>query len=195
MRDKKRDALESRGWPGGSRSWHVVVREGTRGGLTYSESCGRRPGVVSRSSPPAAGNAPRDPAAGSPCRSWPCNWLAPGSALSSRGRSPRSPRKRPAGPRSRDTAPERALSQVRAHGGPETSLHRVQRDSEEVLPLRFRQRGGTSGSPAEIAGGVPWAERPSMGAPRQQLPSSQEVNTSVGRFDRQVSAPWPVLCW
>lgn len=27
LRDKKSDALESRGWPGGSRNWHVVVRE------------------------------------------------------------------------------------------------------------------------------------------------------------------------
>lgn len=148
--------------------------------------------AVSRSSPRAADSALHGPAAGSPCRSWPCTCLAPGSALSSRGRSPGSPCKRPAGLRSRDAAPERALNQVRAHPGPETNLLRVWGDSEEVRPLHFRHWGGTSVFPTDIAGAVPWREN----SPEQlELTVLGDFWSSLRRFTPQLedSTPdaWP----
>lgn len=131
-----------------------------RGGLAYSEWCGKRPGAASRSSPRAAGSVPRGPATGSRSRSWPRTSLARGPALSWRGRGPSFRRRRPGKRSSWNSARRRTASRAGAHPGPEASplCGGVRENCAEAGPRDFRRRGGTSGFVAEVAGAVPWPE-------------------------------------
>lgn len=126
---------------------------------THSGWCGRRPAADSRSSPQAAGGAPRGPAEGWPSRSWPRTGRAPAPAPSWRARG-RSCRRLSSGEqRSRDSTPGRAENRAGAHLRLEISPGvRVGAgdNCEEAGPRNFRRRGGTSGLEAEVAGAVPW---------------------------------------
>lgn len=158
-KNQRKNPRSPEGGNAGKAPWPSPGQRAT-GGRTHSGWCGRRPAAASRSSPRAAGSAPRGPAAGWPSRSWPRTGLAPARAPSWRGPGPSRRRRRPEKPRSRDGARGRAGSRAGAHPRrPETSSGlRVWAgdDSEETRRRNFRRRGGTSGPAAEVGGAVPW---------------------------------------